>query len=185
MINNNDDPVLGSDPEDGYRVTSQTFGEHSWLQLMLYAGGEPVTGFGGEAFSTELYAWVNPTEEEAGAKERLRHVLAGVARFLNVGGNWVQLDAALAVFRASAPGTRDLGPYYYAGQEDREEAVCHIFVRRDADDQAVLWCEGESVNAYRLAPETGILTPEGSDGFEEGGDEPPPQRGLPQPPAPG
>jgi hypothetical protein len=169
-----DDPLLASDPADGYRVVPQELGAAvAWLEIQLLSGGETVPGFQEGALSVELTSWSNPDAPQFGERSRLQFVLEAVCRYLNTGGDWEDLKRVLMVMMAVAPGGRHLGGYYYLGGELNSEGVFeHLFAKGDGSGAAVRWVENQFVEPVDLSKLDFELDDEGeeeAEGYEGSG----------------
>jgi uncharacterized protein YgiB involved in biofilm formation len=68
-------------------------------------------------------------------------VLDAVTRFLNTGGRWNELSAALFVLHRVVPNGIHFAGYHYCRSDLTTDGYQHVFVADDGSDQAVLWQE--------------------------------------------
>lgn len=178
----NEDPISGMDPRDGFRILAHELVEREIsLHVGLFSGGEIDRGFGGEEGSIQVTSWDHPTPDRRGDCTRLRLLLEAVCRFFNTGGTWEQFDRSIGVLRDAIPDGRFLHGYYYAdGAVNTEGNYEHVFIDDSPSGLVVRWVEDMFVDPMTHeqflsepvdggpSDETGLLgLPPGGDPGEE------------------
>jgi hypothetical protein len=141
------------DPKDGFHVIEVYLDGAYSLHCQVYADGRlqhPADVYG-DAVTTdqvdiarttvEVASWADATNADRGACARLRLVLDAVARYLNTGGAWPELTAALEKVKVVARGGIVFPGYYLHDTYVTDDGhYHHDFVRMDGSS-AFVWEE--------------------------------------------
>lgn len=198
-----EDPFDTLKAKDGFHVIRVDVGGHTSLHAQVYAGDEIVDpgdfllGVQTDQGTVEIREWRDATPADDGAASRLHMALEAACRYLNTGGQWYELMAALQVLHRVAPGGLVFPGYHYSDAYPQGDGTYeHLFVKDDGSGSAVLWEEpgytergdgivgGDVVRTTldelkKQQEEDGWGEPETEDAEEAGGDGPaPPLLGL-------
>lgn len=141
-----EDPFEKYEGKDGFHVVMVRAGSDISLHCVAYGGGEMQNLVDvNDPTSATVELWSRKlTPQTQGEMIRLQHALDAVARYLTLGGEWMELRHALQVMGTVAIGGMVYPGYYLHDSYVTTEGVYqHIFVRLDGDesDPAVLWEE--------------------------------------------
>jgi hypothetical protein len=139
------DPFDRFDHRDGFHVLRVGNDALLGLYAVAYGGGRAFTlddPAAPEDGSVELVSWESPTPADRGACKRLHFALDAVCRYLNTGGSWADLGAALArLQRVAVDGIAWPGYYLYDSHPTVDGPFEHVFVMTDGTDTARVWLE--------------------------------------------
>ncbi len=155
---NLDNRLLLCEPDDGMRVRQRAGGVGLGLEVFFRVGGELAPLPGGAEF-VEVQTWPESGPRDAGACLRLQLLLEAVARYLNTGGDWAELERTLRRTRAAVPWSLNSDPYHLlmtdlTADVQPDGTVLrigyeHYFLKEGATE-GVLWSEGLFVESVDL-----------------------------------
>lgn len=135
-------------PSDGFRVKRVETARGISLHVGIWQGGELTNPFGAtpEDATTEILEHKDASAVDLGRTTRLELVLDAICRYFTTGGDWDELQSAMATARRVIVGGLTYPGYdlidSYSNTEGNYE---HVFVQTGTD-KVVLWVEDQFID---------------------------------------
>jgi hypothetical protein len=131
---------------DGYRVEVVNQATNISVHLACYYKGEPSDPFdrGSDNATVEVAVLPSKDSRAVGRATRLAILLDSVCRYFTTGGNWEELDAAVAKARELIKdGITYPGFHYHDGYNTTVAQYQHVYASDGGGDVVVVWLEGD------------------------------------------
>lgn len=161
-------------PSDGFSVKRVETARGISLHVGIWQGGELTNPFGAtpEDATTEILEHKEASAADLGQTTRLELVLDAVCRYFTTGGDWDELQSALAAARRVIVGGLTYPGYdlidSYSNTEGNYE---HVFVQTGTDN-VVLWVEDQFIDRKNLEQLRREQTADWTDDDAEGPEDP-------------
>ncbi len=147
------DPFCGMRPEDGYRVDRVELGRSLALYVKIVQGGRTFNDQAeadSEGRLSDMAAFWRDDRFDSlkslGAGRRVELVVDSLCRYFTTGGDWDELDAALAQLRRVITGGLAYPGYYLIHSDSNTDGTYeHRFLAEDENDLGVIWIEDRCI----------------------------------------